>query len=100
MFLPFLRRETASDMQACMDTADHCFPLMRGEGEGAQVRAGVRTCQTKSSGALESRTEGRKRAMWKVGSATVTRFRLTSSHTGASGRICARTQKCSKCEPV
>lgn len=49
----------------------------------------MRTCQMKSRGALESRTEGRKRAMWKVGSASDTRFRLTKLHTGASGNTCS-----------
>lgn len=50
------------------------------------------TCQMKSRGALLSRTEGRKRAMWNVGSASDTRFRLTRLHTGASGTTCSHSR--------
>jgi hypothetical protein len=39
-------------------------------------------------GAVETRTEGRKRAMWNVGSATDKRFRDIKLHIGASGRTC------------
>ena len=51
-------------------------------------RGRMRTCQTKVSGAGESRMDGRKRAMWNVGSATTTRFTLARRHSGRSGSTC------------
>lgn len=47
------------------------------------------TCQTKMKGALLSLMDGRKREMWKVGSLTETRFKLTSLPIVASGSICS-----------
>lgn len=45
-------------------------------------------CQRKVKGAGESRIEGRKRAMWKVGLDCVSRFALPIFMTGSSGVYC------------